>query len=116
MSSIPTFKTPEDKKIFDQAFTAKLAEYRSYFFQTARELLGYLYADALTPQQLDFISSVTSNMLYSAYDELKKQRPEYQENADDFFYSPTRLKEGMKEALTEFHLEILGEQIEEQAS
>lgn len=112
MSSIPTFKTPEDKKIFDQVFTAKLAEYRSYFLQTAKELLCYWDADELTSQQLDLISSVTNNMLYSAYDELKKQRPEYAENADDFFYSPTRLKEGMKQALTEFH----AEQTEEHAS
>lgn len=112
MTSIPTFKTPKDKQIFDQAFTAKLAGYRNYFLQTAKELLGYWDADALTSQQFDFISSVTSNMLYSAYDELKKQCPEYQENADDFFYSPTRLKEGMKQALTEFH----AEQTEEQAS
>jgi hypothetical protein len=105
MTSIPTFKTPEDKRIFDQAFTAKLAEYRSYFLQTAKELLGYWDADALTTQQLDLISSVTSNMLYAAYDELKKQCPEYEENADDFFYSPTRLKEGVKQAMTEFHSE-----------
>ena len=112
MSSIPTFKTPEDKKIFNQVFTTKLAEYRSYFLQVAKELLGYWDADSLTTQQLDLISSVTSNMLYSAYDELKKQCPEYQENADDFFYSPTRLKEGMKQALTEFY----AEQTEEQTS
>lgn len=112
MSSIPTFKTPEDKKIFDQVFTAKLAEYRSYFLKTSKEFLGYLDANALTSQQFDFICSVTSNMLYAAYDELKKQCPEYAENADDFFYSPTRLKEGMKEALTEFY----AEQIDEQAS
>ena len=112
MSSIPTFKTPEDKKIFNQVFTTKLAEYRSYFLQVAKELLGYWDADSLTTQQLDLISSVTSNLLYSAYDELKKQCPEYAENADDFFYSPTRLKEGMKQALTEFH----AEQTEEQAS
>lgn len=114
MTSIPTFKTPEDKKIFDQVFTAKLTEYSSYFLQVSKEFFGYWGEDAnaLKTQQLDFICSVTSNMLYAAYDELKKQCPEYAESADDFFYSPARLKEGMKEALTEFH----AEQTKEQAS
>lgn len=114
MSSIPTFKTLEDKQIFNDVFNTKLAEYRTYFLHTASQLLGYWEddANALKARQLDFICSVTGNMLYAAYDELKKQRPEYAEDADDFFYSPTRLKEGIKEALTEFY----AEQIDEQAS
>lgn len=112
MTLIPTFKTAEDKQIFDQVFTSKLEEYRTYFLRTAKEFFGCWDADALTTKQIDLISSVTSNMLYAAYDELKKQRLEYEENADDFYYSPSRLKEGVKEALVEFH----AEQTEDQTS
>ena len=100
MATIPAFRTPEDKQLFDQLFTAKLAEYRSYFLQTAKELLGYWDADALTSQQLDFLSSVTSSMFYAAQEELKIQRPEYKED-DELFYSPFKVKDWVKEAIAE---------------
>lgn len=102
MSNIPTFKTPEDKQLFDQLFTEKLAEYRSYFLQTAKELLGYWDADALTSQQLEFLSTVTSTMLYAAQDELKVQRSEYKKD-DDIYYSISGLKNVVKEALADYN-------------